>query len=85
MASSHTLSPTFHGVKFQVDCSLMIHWAVSWAAITSFLAPSRAVMQFSRVGRNIFPAGGYALGSLLQSSLEDAGTPVFFLELLIIP
>ena len=44
----------------------MIHWAISWAAIASFLASSRAVMQFSRVGKNIFPGGGYALGSYLN-------------------
>ena len=43
--------------------SLMIRQAVSCAARASFLASSRAVKWFSRVGRKVFPKGGYALGS----------------------
>ena len=43
--------------------SLMIQRAVSCAAKASFQASSRAVKQFSRAGRKVFPRGGYALGS----------------------
>ena len=45
--------------------SLMIQQAVSCAAKASFRASSRAVKQFSRSGRKVFPKGGYALGSYL--------------------
>ena len=48
-------------------CSLMIWQAVSCAAKASFLAFSRAVKQFSRAGRKVFPRGGYTLGSYLCS------------------
>ena len=63
MASSQTLSPTFQGVNFWVEHSLMVWQAVSCAAIASFLASFRTIMQFSRAGRNVFPMDGYALGS----------------------
>ena len=63
VASSHTLSPTFQGEKFQVFRSLMIRRAVSCAARASFRASSRVVRWFSRAGRKVFPRGGYALGS----------------------
>ena len=40
----------------------MIWQAVSCAAKASFWASSRAIRQFSRAGRKVFPRGGYALG-----------------------
>ena len=58
MASSHTLSPTFHGEKVLVSHSFMIHQANSWAASASFLALSKVVKQFSSVGRKVFPMEG---------------------------
>ena len=54
VASSHTLSPTFHGEKVLVSCSLMIHWADSWVAKASFLASSKVIKRFSSVGRKVF-------------------------------
>ena len=57
MASSHTLSPTFHGEKVLVSQSFMICQADSWAASASFLALSKVVKQFSSVERKIFPIG----------------------------
>ena len=48
-------------------CSLMIWQAVSCVAKASFRASSRAVRQFSRAGRKVFPRGGYALDSYLCS------------------
>ena len=62
MASSQTLSPTFHGEKLQEDCSIMIHRADSCAAKASFLAKSREERRLSRAGKNIFPRGGYVQG-----------------------
>ena len=58
VASSHTLSPTFHGEKVLVRHSLMIRRAVSWAAKASFLALSKVFRQFSSAGRKVFPIEG---------------------------
>ena len=66
MASSQTLLLTFHSMKLRVECSLMVQQAVSWAALASFLASSRVAMQFSSMGKNVFPMDGYALGSYLS-------------------
>ena len=71
MASSQTLSPTFHGVNFWVERSLMIQQVVSCMATASFLASSRAIMWFSRACRNVFPMDGYALG--LYLSMRENG------------
>ena len=63
MASSQTLSPTFHGEKFREDRSIMICQAVSCAAKASFLAESKEERQLSRAGRNVLPREGYERGS----------------------
>ena len=62
MASSQTLSLTFHGEKLQEDRSVMIRRAVSCAAKASFLAESKEERQFLRAGINILPRGGYMRG-----------------------
>ena len=41
----------------------MIWRAVSCAAKAYFWASSKVIKQFSRVGRKVFPRGGYTLGS----------------------
>ena len=63
MASSQTLSPTFHREKLREDHSVMICRAVSCAAKASFLAESKEERQFSKAGRNVLPRGGYERGS----------------------
>ena len=59
MASSQTLSSTFHGENLREDRSIMICRADSCAAKASFLAESKEERQLSKAGRNIFPRGGY--------------------------
>ena len=63
MASSQTLSPTFHGEKHREVRSIMIRQADSCAAKASFLAESREERRLSRAGRNVLPRGGYVRGS----------------------
>ena len=63
MASSQTLSPTFHGEKLREDPSVMICQVVSCAAKASFLAKSKEERRLSRAGMNILPRGGYMQGS----------------------
>ena len=59
MASSQTLSLTFHGEKLQEEHSVMIRRAVSCAAKASFLDDSKEERRLSKVGRNILPREGY--------------------------
>ena len=58
MASSQTLSPTFHGEKLREDHSIMIRRADSCAARISFLAKSKEERRASKAGRNILPRRG---------------------------
>ena len=62
MASSQTLSLTFHGEKLQEDRSIMIRRADSCAARASFLAESKEERRLSKAGRNILPREGYEQG-----------------------
>ena len=63
MASSQTLSLTFHGENLREDRSIMICQAVSCVAKASFLAKSKEERQLSRAGMNVFPRGEYMRGS----------------------
>ena len=63
MASSQTLSLTFHREKFREDRSIMIRRADSCAAKASFLAESKEDKRLSKAGRNVLPRGGYERGS----------------------
>ena len=58
MASSQTLSLTFHGEKLREDRSVMICWADSCAAKASFLAESRKERWLSKAGRKVLPREG---------------------------
>ena len=63
MASSQTLSPTFHGEKLREDRFVMICQADSCAAKASFLAESREERWLSKAGRKVLPREGYERGS----------------------
>ena len=58
MASSQTLSPTFHGEKLREDRSIMTRRAVSCAARASFLAESKEERRLSKAGRKVLPREG---------------------------
>ena len=58
MASSQTLSPTFHGEKLREERSIMIRRADSCAAKASFLAESKEERQLSKAGRNVLTREG---------------------------
>ena len=58
MASSQTLSPTFHGEKLREDRSIMIRRVVSCAARASFLAESSEERRLSKAGRKVLPREG---------------------------
>ena len=58
MASSQTLSPTFHGENLREDRSIMIRQADSCAAKASFLAESKEERRLSKAGRNVLPREG---------------------------
>ena len=58
MASSQTLSLTFHGEKLREERSIMIHRADSCAAKASFLAESKEERQLSKAGRNVLTREG---------------------------
>ena len=62
MASSQTLSLTFHGEKLREDHSVMIRQVVSCTAKAPFLAESKEERRFLRAGMSILPRGGYMRG-----------------------